>query len=72
MTQKKSSRGLQLILALLVVASQAGAALAQDGEAASSPAGLSMLILFLGLAGIIGVFVIRWSQSTGEDDQQQS
>lgn len=72
MNQKKSSRRIQLILALLVVASKVGAVLAQDGGASSSPAGLSMLILFLGIAGIIGVFVIRWSQSTGEDDQQQS
>lgn len=43
-------------------------ALAQDGEATSSPAGLAMLVLFLGIAGIVGVFVIRWSQSTTDDE----
>lgn len=44
------------------------AALAQDGEASASPAGLSMLVLFLGVAAILGVFVIRWSQSAADDD----
>ncbi len=44
-------------------------ALAQDAEATSSPAGLAMLVLFLGIAGIVGVFVIRWSQSTTDDDE---
>ena len=29
-----------------------------------------MLVLFLGIAGILGVFVIRWSQSTGDEDEQ--
>jgi len=56
-----------LSLALLVL--HAGRALAQDGEAASSPEGMTMLVLFLGIAGIIGVFVIRWGQSTGEDEE---
>ena len=65
----KSSALMKLILPLLVLVSQAGMALAQDGEASSSPAGLAMLVLFLGIAGIIGVFVIRWSQSTREDDE---
>jgi len=44
-------------------------ALAQDAEATSSPAGLAMLVLFLGIAGIVGVFVIRWSQSTTDDEE---
>lgn len=44
-------------------------ALAQDSEASSSPAGLAMLVLFLGIAGIVGVFVIRWSQSTTDDEE---
>ena len=65
----KSSALMKLILPLVVLVSQAGMALAQDGEASSSPAGLAMLVLFLGIAGIIGVFVIRWSQSTREDDE---
>lgn len=56
-----------IVLALLV--SQVSLALAQDGEASSSHEGMSMLVLFLGIAGIIGVFVIRWSQSTGDDDE---
>ena len=43
-------------------------ALAQDSEGSSSPAGLVMLVLFLGIAGIVGVFVIRWSQSTTDDE----
>ncbi len=68
MTSAKSIRMLALICSLLLAAAQAGLAFAQGGES-SSPAGLSMLVLFLGLGGIIGVFVIRWSQSTGEDDE---
>ena len=44
-------------------------ALAQDGETTSSPAGLAMLVLFLGIAGIVGVFVIRWSQSTTDEEE---
>lgn len=55
-----------IVLALLI--GQASLALAQDGEASSSPEGMSMLVLFLGIAGIIGVFVIRWSQSTGDEE----
>ena len=47
----------------------AGRALAQDGETSSSPEGMTMLVLFLGIAGIIGVFVIRWGQSTGDDEE---
>lgn len=57
-----------IVSALLLVG--AGRALAQDGEAASSHEGMTMLVLFLGIAGIIGVFVIRWSQSTGDDEEQ--
>lgn len=53
-----------------LLAGPIGRALAQDGEAASSPAGLTMLVLFLGIAGIIGVFVVRWGQSTGDEDEQ--
>ncbi len=67
-----SARSIQLLTffyTLLLAAAQVGVAFAQDGES-SSPAGLAMLVLFLGLAGIIGVFVIRWSQSTGEDEQE--
>jgi len=69
MNATRSMRMLALVYALLLVAAQAGAVWAQDGEASSSPAGLAMLVLFLGLGGIIGVFVIRWSQSTGEDEE---
>ncbi len=47
---------------------QMGTVLAQDGEASSSPAGLASFVLFLGIAGIGGVFVIRWSQSTPDDE----
>ena len=49
-----------------------GTASAQDAAAPSSPAGLSMLVLFLGIAGIVGVFAIRWSQSTQEEDDPSS
>jgi hypothetical protein len=57
---------LVIVLALLIV--PVSLALAQDGETSSSPEGMSMLVLFLGIAGIIGVFVIRWSQSTGDEE----
>ncbi len=59
----------RLALLIWLIALPLPLALAQDGAASSSPAGLSMLVLFLGIAGIIGVFVIRWSQSTGDDDE---
>ena len=45
-----------------------GTALAQDGESAASPAGMAMLVLFLGIAGIGGVFVIHLGQSASEED----
>ncbi len=45
-----------------------GAALAQADVAGGAHEGMTMLVLFLGIAGIIGVFVIRWSQSTGDED----
>ena len=54
--------------ALLVLLSSQFTALAQGGDGGSSPAGLAMLVLFMGIAGIVGVFVIRWSQSTTDDD----
>ncbi len=56
-------------LALLMFLTSRMTALAQDAEATSSPAGLAMLVLFLGIAGIVGVFVIRWSQSTTDDEE---
>lgn len=57
-----------ILLALLV--GRIGSALAQDGEASASPEGMTTLVLFLGIAGIISVFVIRWSQSTDDEDEQ--
>lgn len=59
---------IQTTIILAALFAQAGAALAQDGAAASSHEGMTMLVLFLGIAGIIGVFVIRWSQSTGDEE----
>ncbi len=59
----------RLALLLIVMLSQFGTVFAQDSEASSSPAGLAMLVLFLGIAGMIGVLVIRWSQSSREEDE---
>ncbi|MCY4019394.1 MAG: hypothetical protein OXG39_08290 [Chloroflexi bacterium] len=56
-------------LALLMILTSGMTALAQDGETTSSPAGLAMFVLFLGIAGIVGVFVIRWSQSTTDEEE---
>lgn len=56
------------VAALALILLQAAMVAAQDG-ASSSPAGLAMLVLFLGIAGMIGVLVIRWSQTTQEDDE---
>lgn len=58
----------RILLLLCIVLGQIGSTLAQDGKASSSPEGMAMLVLFLGIAGIIGVFVIRWSQTTSEDE----
>ena len=59
----------RLAFLLLIVLSQVGLVWAQDAEGSSSPAGLAMLVLFLGIAGMIGVLVIRWSQTTREEDE---
>jgi hypothetical protein len=59
----------RLALLLMAVLAQVGTVLAQDAEASSSPAGLAMLVLFLGIAGMIGVLVIRWSQTTGDEEE---
>ncbi len=59
----------QLALLMIVALSQVGMVMAQDGETSSSPAGLAMLVLFLGIAGMIGVLVIRWSQSSRDDEE---
>ncbi|MCY4145446.1 MAG: hypothetical protein OXE95_13240 [Chloroflexi bacterium] len=56
------------ILSISLVLCALGTVSAQEASAQSSPAGLSMLVLFLGIAGIIGVFAIRWSQSTRDDE----
>lgn len=56
-------------LSALTILASCMTALAQEGEGTSSPAGLAMLVLFLGIAGIVGVFVIRWSQSTPDDEE---
>ncbi len=56
-------------LALWMFLASCMTALAQNSEGSSSPAGLAMLVLFLGIAGIVGVFVIRWSQSTPDDEE---
>ena len=58
----------RIVILLAAVFSQFGSVLAQDAES-SSPAGLAMLVLFLGIAGMIGVLVIRWSQTTREDEE---
>ncbi len=60
---------MRLALLLIAVLAQAGTILAQDAEASSSPAGLAMLVLFLGIAGMIGVLVIRWSQSSRDEEE---
>ena len=57
----------RVLLLLALLHGPIGRALAQDSETASSPEGMTMLVLFLGVAGIIGVFVLRWSQSTGDE-----
>lgn len=57
-----------LFFVLMTFLMPLGRALAQDGESAASPAGLAMLVLFLGIAGIAGVFVIHLGQSASEDD----
>ena len=62
-----AAKAFVLLCALL---GQIGTALAQDGQASSTHEGMTMLVLFLGIAGIIGVFVIRWSQSTGDEEEQ--
>ena len=59
----------RITIILAVLLAQMGTALAQDGEASSSHEGMTMLVLFLGIAGIIGVFVIRWGQSTGDEEE---
>lgn len=59
---------MRLALLLAIVLTQVGTALAQDAEN-SSPAGLAMLVLFLGIAGMIGVLVIRWSQSSRDEEE---
>lgn len=56
------------ILSLSLLLCALGTASAQEASAQSSPAGLSMLVLFLGIAGIVGVFAIRWIQSTDDED----
>lgn len=56
-------------LTLLILLTSRMTALAQGGESGSSPAGLAMLVLFMGIAGIVGVFVIRWSQSTTDEEE---
>lgn len=57
------------LIVLALILAQVGTALAQDGAASSSHEGMTMLVLFLGIAGIIGVFVIRWGQSTGDEEE---
>ena len=57
-----------LFFALMIFLTPLGTALAQDGENSASPAGLAMLVLFLGIAGIGGVFVIHLGQSASEED----
>lgn len=56
------------ILSLSLLLCALGTASAQEASAQSSPAGLSMLVFFLGIAGIVGVFAIRWIQSTDDED----
>lgn len=64
-------RKMRFVLLSLLALIPASATMAQETEASTSPAGLAMMVLFLGIAGIIGVFVIRWGQSTGEDDESR-
>lgn len=61
---------IRYLVLLAMLLGQAGTALAQAGEASTSHEGMTTLVLFLGIAGIISVFVIRWGQSTGDEDEQ--
>ena len=70
MIKESRMRAMNRVLILLaLLLGHMGTALAQDGEASSTHEGMTMLVLFLGIAGIIGVFVIRWSQSTGDEEE---
>ena len=62
------STRLRSAVLLAAFALSLGVASAQDTADPSSPAGLSMLVLFMGIAAIVAVFAIRWSQSTQEED----
>ncbi len=59
----------RIVMLLAAVLSQIAPVLAQDARTSSLPAGLAMLVLFLGIAGMVGVLVIRWSQTTREDEE---
>ncbi|MCY4064453.1 MAG: hypothetical protein OXG53_18955 [Chloroflexi bacterium] len=70
--QSRAQAMTRIVIILAVLLGPIGTALAQDGEASSSHEGMTMLVLFLGIAGIIGVFVIRWGQSTGDDEAENN
>lgn len=69
MNLSRLSQAKALFLTFAVFLMPLGMAFAQDGESSSSPAGLVMLVLFLGIGGIGGVFVIHWGQSVSEEDE---
>ena len=62
-------RTMRLTLLLAIILAQVGTVLAQEAESSSSPAGLAMLVLFLGIAAMIGVLLIRWSQSSRDEEE---
>ncbi len=59
----------KIAMLLAILCGQLVPVVAQDAESPTSPAGLAMLVLFLGIAAMIGVLVIRWSQTSGDEEE---
>lgn len=60
-----------VLITLFTLALTVGTVFAQEGEEASSPSGLTLLILLIGIGALGSIFLVNWSQSMSESEDNE-
>jgi len=64
------AHALRIYLTLFTLALTVGTAFAQEGEGGETASGLTTLVLLLGVGAIGALFIINWSQSAPDDNDE--
>ena len=68
MLDSLTRRATPAFITILTLALTVGTVFAQEGEEASSPSGLTLLILLIGIGALGAIFLVNWSQSMTESE----